>query len=214
MKVSASILSADYLHLGGDIDRAVDAGCDYLHIDVMDGHFVPNLAIGLGTVQALKQENRLRKDVHLMIAQPERFIDQFAEAGCDAILFHAESCPHHFRLIRQIKQAGKRAGIALTPETPVDAIRHVLGDVDIVLQVSVCVGFGGQGILEPVFEKLEELRKIKEANALSYEIQIDGGINENTYRKAAACGAEALVAGSLIFFSPDMNKTVSMLKRN
>jgi ribulose-phosphate 3-epimerase len=212
MKVSASILSADYLNLGRDIMRAADAGCDYLHIDVMDGHFVPNLAVGVGMAESLKSITVLRKDAHLMISEPERFIDCFAEAGCDAIIFHAESSPHHFRLIQQIKKTGKLAGIALTPETPVEAIRHSLGDVDIVLQVSVCVGFGGQSILEPVYEKLRTLKEYKEKYGYYYEIQVDGGINESTHRKVAQSGAEAFVAGSLIFHSEDMKQTVNMLK--
>jgi ribulose-phosphate 3-epimerase len=212
MKVSASILSADFLNLGKDIQSAADAGCDYLHLDIMDGHFVPNLAIGVCTVESLKDIHALRKDVHLMISEPERYIDIFAEAGCDSITFHAESCPHHFRLIQQIRKTGKLAGIALTPETPVETIRHVLGAVDIVLQVSVCVGFGGQDILAPVYEKFRELQSYKEKYGYTYEIQVDGGINERTYQKAAQYGAEALVAGSTVFHSKDMKKTVAMLK--
>ena len=212
MKVSVSILSADYLNLGCDITRAAAAGCDYIHIDVMDGHFVPNLAMGVGTVESMKGFSAMRKDVHLMISQPERLVDIFAEAGCDSITFHAESCLHHFRLIQKIKKTGKLTGIALTPETPVEAIRHVLGEVDIVLQVSVCVGFGGQSILEPVYDKLRELKEYKERYGYSYEIQVDGGINESTYQKAVECGAEALVAGSMIFHAEDMEKTIKLLK--
>lgn len=214
MKVSASILSADFLHLKDDIDRAREAGCDCLHLDIMDGHFVPNLAVGLCTVECLKDVGGLRKDVHLMIAEPERFIDAFAQAGGDAITFHAESCPHHFRLIQQIKKAGCLAGIALTPETPVERIRHVLSEVDIVLQVSVNVGFGGQKIIGAVYEKLSALREYKERCGYTYEIQVDGGIREDTYAKALESGAEVLIAGSLLFGSQDMRRTVQLLKSN
>jgi ribulose-phosphate 3-epimerase len=212
MKISASILSADFLRLQDELDRAAWAGCECLHLDIMDGHFVPNLAVGLCTVECMKDFKALRKDVHLMIAEPERFIDAFAEAGGDSITFHAEACPHHFRLIRQIKNAGKLAGIAITPETPVENIRHVLEDVDIVLQVSVCVGFGGQKIIEPVYRKLETLREYKERYGYTYEIQVDGGISEETYARALQSGAEVLVAGSYLFGSWDMNTTVSMIQ--
>lgn len=212
MKISASILSADFLHLGDEIDRAVKAGCDYLHLDIMDGHFVPNLAIGLCTVESLKFKNILRKDVHLMIAEPERFIEKFAQAGADSITFHAESGPHYLRLIEQIKKQGKLAGIALTPETPVESIRYVLGDVDIVLQVSVNVGFGGQKIFPQVYGKLETLKEYKERYGYSYEIQVDGGISGETYKDALRSGAEVLVAGSTLFKAPDMSKVVNTIK--
>jgi ribulose-phosphate 3-epimerase len=212
MRISASLLSADFLHLEEEIDRAEKAGCDYMHIDIMDGHFVPNLAIGLCTVESLKAKNKLRKDVHLMIAEPERFIDKFAEAGADLITFHAESYPHHFRLIDQIKKQGKLAGIALTPETPVESIRHVLGEVDIVLQVSVSVGFGGQKIIEQTYEKLETLREYKGRYGYNYEIQADGGISEETYKDALGSGAEVLVAGSTLFKAPDMKRVVDKIR--
>jgi len=212
MKISASILSADFLNLRNELERAEKAGCELLHIDVMDGHFVPNLAVGLCIVECLKEIKCFRKDVHLMIAEPERFIDAFSEAGGDSIIFHAESCPHHFRLIRQIKDAGKLAGIAITPETPVENIRYVLEEVDIVLQVSVSVGFGGQKIKEVVYEKLNVLREYKERYGYKYEIQVDGGIAEDSFGKVIREGADVLVAGSYLFGSKDMKKTVQSMK--
>lgn len=212
MKVSASILSADFLHLGDELSRAEGAGCDYIHIDVMDGHFVPNIAIGLCTFESMKNINSLRKDVHLMISEPERFIDKFAEAGADSITFHAESCPHHFRLIDQIKKQGKLAGIALTPETPIETIKYVLGEVDIVLQVSVNVGFGGQKVIPQTYEKLETLREYRDKYGYKYEIQVDGGVSEETFKNALRSGADVLVAGSMVFKAPDMRRTVNSIK--
>lgn len=212
MRLSASILSADYLNLGKDIDRAGEAGCELLHLDIMDGHFVPNIAVGLCTVEALKNENRLRKDAHLMISNPEVMIRPTALAGADSITFHAEATPHHLRLIRDIKSMGKLAGIALTPETPVESILCALGEADIVLQVSVCVGFGGQKIIEPVYGKIEQLKAFKLRHGLSYEIQVDGGINAHTYARVLESGADVLVAGSFLFGAPDMKQTVDSMK--
>lgn len=212
MKLSASILSADYLHLGRDIDRAHAAGCELLHLDVMDGHFVPNIAVGVCTVEALKGDARLRKDAHLMVSNPETVMHLFAEAGADSITIHAESTPHPIRLIRDIKKAGKLAGLALTPETPVEAVRYVLAEVDIVLQVAVCVGFGGQEINGQVYEKLEALREFRERCGCRYEIQVDGGINELTFKKALLSGADVLVAGSMLFGAADMKKVADEVK--
>lgn len=212
MKVSASVLSADYLNLGKDIDRAYEAGCEILHLDVMDGHFVPNIAVGVCTVEALKGDTRMRKDAHLMIDNPEAMIPVFVGAGADSITIHAESSPHHIRLLRDIKGAGLLAGIALTPETPVESIRCALPEADIVLQVSVCVGFGGQSIIGHVYEKLNLLRDYKERYGYRYEIQVDGGINGLTGKKAIESGAEVLVAGSFLFGSENMKHTVRSLK--
>lgn len=212
MKLSASILSADYLNLGKDIDRAVEAGCELLHLDVMDGHFVPNIAVGVCTVEALKSETRMRKDAHLMIDNPEAMIRPFIEAGADSITIHAESTPHHIRLLRDIKRAGKLAGIAITPETPVEAIRCALEEADIVLQVSVCVGFGGQSIIEDVYRKLEALREYKLRYGYGYEIQVDGGINGSTFKKVLESGADVLVAGSMLFGAKDMKETVRLIR--
>ena len=212
MKLSASILSADHLRLGEEIERAVQAGCELMHLDVMDGHFVPNLAVGLCTIEALRHETRLRKDAHLMISNPEAMIAPFIRAGVDSITIHAESTPHHIRLLREIKKAGIRAGIALTPETPVEAVLTALPEADIVLQVSVCVGFGGQSIIEHVYEKLNLLRELKARYGYHYEIQVDGGINANTYKVVLANGADVLVAGSFVFGSQNMKKTVELIK--
>jgi ribulose-phosphate 3-epimerase len=212
MKISASILSADHLNLGSDINKAKEAGCELLHLDIMDGHFVPNIAVGLCTVEALKNETGIRKDAHLMVSNPETLLLPFAQAGVDSITFHAESTPHHLRLIREIKRLGKLAGIALTPETPVEAIRCALEEVDIVLQVSVCVGFGGQKIIEQAYSKLNQLKELKYRHGYSYEIQVDGGINGQTYQKAIENGAEVLIAGSFLFGAADMTNTVSSMK--
>lgn len=212
MKISASILSADYLNLGRDIDRACEAGCELLHLDVMDGHFVPNIAVGIGTVKALRGKKRLRKDAHLMISNPETMIGPFIEAGADSITIHAEATPHHVRLIRDIHDADKLAGIALTPETPLEAVRCVLEEVDIVLQVSVCVGFGGQAIISSVYDKLRTLKEWKARYGYRYEIQVDGGIGEYTYKKALESGAEVLVAGSMLFGAEDMKETVQSIR--
>lgn len=212
MKLSASILSADYLNLGRDIDRAYGAGCEILHLDVMDGHFVPNLAVGVGTVEAIKNDTRMRKDAHLMVSNPERMMEAFMQAGADSITIHAESTPHHIRLLREIKKAGKLAGIALTSETPVEAVRCALEEADIVLQVSVCVGFGGQGILTCAYRKLQELKELKTRYGYGYEIQVDGGISVHTFKKALVSGAEVLVAGSMLFDAIDIKKTVQTVR--
>jgi len=212
MKLSASVLSADFLRLGADIDRAYIAGCEFLHLDVMDGHFVPNLAVGLGVVEALKSDSRMRKDTHLMVSNPESLIDLFAAAGSESIIIHAESTPHHIRLLRDIKKTGKLAGIALTPETPVDAVRCALEEADIVLQVAVCVGFGGQKAIRMTFEKLRLLQELKRKYGYTYEIQVDGGINRLTYKSAMDFGAEVLVCGSLLFGAEDMTKTALELR--
>ncbi len=212
MKLSASILSADHLRLGAEIERAVSAGCEYLHLDVMDGHFVPNLAVGVCTVEALRGETRLRKDAHLMVSNPEVLIEPFICAGADSITIHAESTPHPIRLLREIKRAGKLAGLALTPETPVEAVHTALFEADIVLQISVCVGFGGQKFIVPVYEKLRQLREYKARYGLNFEIQVDGGINAETAGIAAECGAEVLVAGSALFCAADMRAAANALR--
>lgn len=212
MKLSASILSADFLRLGADIDRAFASGCEFLHLDVMDGHFVPNLAVGLNIIQAIKDDNRLRKDAHLMISNPECMIDYFAQAGVDSITIHAEATPHPIRLLREIKKHKILAGLALTPETPIENVRIAIEEADIVLQVSVCVGFGGQKAIKSAFKKLQQLYKLRAELGLSFEIQVDGGINQQTYKSAVAAGADVLVCGSFLFDAPDMLATVESMR--
>lgn len=206
MKFSASILSADFMNLEKDIKKAEEAGCYSLHLDVMDGHFVRNIAIGLCTIERIK--TTLRKDAHLYVTQPENFIDDFIKAGVDSIIFHAEANPHYYHLINEIKKYNKLAGIALSPETPIGRIEQILDDIDIVLLVSVPVGFGGQSFIPNIKTKLQKLKTLKVENNYNYEIQVDGGINASIAKEVNQCGAEVLVAGSMIFESKDLNKTL------
>lgn len=211
-KVSASILSADWLHLGDELYRAEKAGCDCVHIDVTDGHFVSNLTMGMDITRAVCKASNLRADVHLMISEPGRFIDAFVEAGADSITFHAEATMHPFELIRQIKKHGKLAGVALDPATPVEVIEHYLGELDLVLLVAVCVGFGGQKYIDAVDEKIRRLVRMRREKNLAFEIQVDGGINAENGAAKIALGVDNLVGGSMIFLADDLAETVRRLK--
>ena len=211
-EVSASILSANWLVLGEELRRAEEAGCDCVHIDVTDGHFVGNLTMGMDITRAVCGATCLRKDVHLMIAEPGRFIQAFAEAGADSITFHAEATAHPIELIREIKKHGKLAGVALDPATPVETLEHYLDQVDLVLLVAVCVGFGGQKYIDAVDEKIIRLVKMRKDKNLQFEIQVDGGINTTNGAQKRALGVDNLVGGSMIFLSEDIAKTVRLLK--
>lgn len=211
-KVSASILSADWLHLEDELIRAEKAGCDCVHIDVTDGHFVSNLTMGMDITRAVCKASNLRADVHLMISEPGRFIDAFVEAGADSITFHAEATMHPFELIRQIKKHGKLAGVALDPATPVEVIEHYLGELDLVLLVAVCVGFGGQKYIDAVDEKIRRLVRMRREKNLAFEIQVDGGINAENGAAKIALGVDNLVGGSMIFLADDLAETVRRLK--
>ena len=211
-KVSASILSADWLRLGDELKRAEDAGCDCVHIDVTDGHFVSNLTMGIDIARAVAGFTKLRVDVHLMISEPGRFIAPFADAGADSITFHAEATAHAFELIREIKKRGKLAGVALDPATPVETIEPYLDQLDIVLLVSVCVGFGGQPFIPAVDGKLRRLAAMRCDRGLAFEIQVDGGINAENGREKRRLGADNLVGGSMIFLADDLPETVRKLK--
>ena len=199
VRIAPSILSADFAKLGEEVRAVSEAGADYIHIDVMDGHFVPNLTIGPAVVKALRPHTSLPFDVHLMIAPADPFIAQFAEAGADIITVHPESGPHLHRTVQLIKSLGKRAGVALNPATPVDAVDYVLAELDLVLVMSVNPGFGGQSFIATQLDKLSILRARIDRLARPIDLEVDGGINFETSRAAVKAGADVLVAGTATF---------------
>jgi len=199
VRIAPSILSADFADLGAEVRAMTDAGADYLHIDVMDGHFVPNITIGPAIVAALRPHSKLPFDVHLMIAPVDPYVAAFAEAGADIITLHPEAGPHLHRSLQLVKSHGKRAGVALNPATPVAAIEHVLDAVDLVLVMSVNPGYGGQTFIPSALDKIAALRKRIDARGRAVDLEVDGGINDETAPAAIAAGADVLVAGSATF---------------
>jgi ribulose-phosphate 3-epimerase len=199
VRIAPSILSADFARLGEEVRAITAAGADYIHIDVMDGHFVPNLTIGPAVVKALRPHSPLPFDVHLMISPVDPFIAAFAEAGADIITVHPEAGPHLHRTLQLIKSLGKKAGVSLNPATPVAAVEPVLGDVDLVLVMSVNPGFGGQSFIASQLDKLRALRPRIDATGRSIDLEVDGGINAETAPAAIAAGADVLVAGTAGF---------------
>lgn len=212
LKLSASILSADFLKLGEEISRMEQGGCDILHIDITDGHFVPNLTMGLCVAEAACQSTCMRKDVHLMIARPQDFIKKFSDIGGDLIMFHAEATAHPFEMIKYIRECGKLVGVALDPGTRIETIEHYLHAVDAVLVVAVCVGFGGQGYISEMDAKIQELVRLRREKGLAFEIQVDGGLTLGNAREKHEIGVDTLVAGSMFFTSPDVAALVRQIK--
>lgn len=209
--VSASILSADFCNLGRDIKKAEDAGCKYIHFDVMDGIFVPNISFGLPLLKSVSKAAKGVVDVHLMITEPLRFIKNFAENGADIITFHAEAGSDIGETVSAIHSCGKKAGIAIKPKTPVSAALPYLDAADMILIMTVEPGFGGQGFLHEVVEKISELKKIIGQRGLTLPIEVDGGVNGETVRLVKEAGAEIFVAGSYIFGADDMGEAVRTL---
>ncbi|MCB0169187.1 MAG: ribulose-phosphate 3-epimerase [Anaerolineae bacterium] len=199
IKIAPSILSADFARLGDQVKAAEAAGVDYIHVDVMDGHFVPNITIGPLVVKALRPITRLPLDVHLMIEQPERYLADFAAAGADILTVHVETCPHLHRTIQQIKELGVRAGVTLNPATPLNTLEEILPDVDLVLIMSVNPGFGGQSYIPASSAKIARLRAMLDAIDSPADLEVDGGVNVETITEVVAAGATVLVAGSAIF---------------
>lgn len=204
--IAPSILSADFSRLGDEVRAIERAGADWVHVDVMDGRFVPNMTIGPLVVKALRPVTKLPLDTHLMIVEPERYVEAFAEAGADIITVHAEACTHLHRVLQQIRALGKRAGVSLHPHTPEDVLRYVLDLTDLVLVMSVNPGFGGQDFIPAVLPKLRALRAMIDASGRPIHLQVDGGIKPGTARQVIEAGADVLVAGSAVFGTPQAPK--------
>ncbi|HCY19582.1 MAG TPA: ribulose-phosphate 3-epimerase [Deltaproteobacteria bacterium] len=212
-KIAPSILSADFTRLAKEIKAVEDAKADYIHIDVMDGHFVPNITVGPFIVEAVRKATRLPLDVHLMIENPDKFIPDFAKAGSDIITVHAEVCNHLHRIIQFIKEQGIRAGVSLNPTTPVHILDHVLGDVDLVLVMTVNPGFSGQSFIKACLPKIERVRRMLDEGNHKAELEVDGGIKISNIAAAAKAGADVFVSGSGIFGTENYKKTIAAMKQ-
>lgn len=213
IKVAPSILSADFSSLEEEVKRVEQGGADLLHIDVMDGHFVPNITLGPPVITCLRERTNLPFDVHLMIEEPEKYADDFIRAGADIITVHVESTVHLHRLVTYIKSQGVKPGVALNPSTPLDTIKYILDDIDLVLIMSVNPGFGGQKFIPRMLDKISELKSIVSQNKSEILIEVDGGINEDNASKIINAGADILVAGSAIYKSQNPENVIRKLKK-
>ena len=211
--VSPSLLSADFLHLSKDIEMVNQSEADWFHLDIMDGVFVPNISYGLPVVAQIKKAAQKPLDVHLMIVQPERYVEAFQKAGADILTVHYEACTHLHRTIQQIKAQGMKAGVSLNPHTPVMLLEDVIRDIDVVLLMSVNPGFGGQSFIEGTINKVIKLKKLIRETGAKTLIEIDGGVNFETGQRLVDAGADALVAGSFVFNSPDPMANIKGLKK-
>lgn len=210
--IAPSILSADFSRLGEEINSVVQAGADVIHVDVMDGHFVPNITIGPLVVKAAKKATFLPLDVHLMITDPDKYVEDFAKAGADWITVHVETCNHLHRTIHKIKEMGKKAGAVLNPATPLESLDYILDDLDLVMLMSVNPGFGGQSFIPSCIEKIRALKNMIETRGLNTGIEVDGGISPETISAVAEAGANIFVAGSAVFGQDDYTEAISQLK--
>lgn len=208
-KIAPSILSADFSKLGEEIQDVEKGGADYIHVDVMDGRFVPNITIGPLIVEAIKPITKLPLDVHLMIENPDAYIQMFAEAGASIITVHQEACPHLHRTIQLIKDNGVKAGVVVNPATPVEMIKDILHEVDLVLIMTVNPGFGGQSFINHAIQKIEQVATWREVFNLSFEIEVDGGVNVDTAKLCTDAGADVLVAGSAVFKQSNRHQAIN-----
>ena len=214
IQISPSILSADFSQLGNEIKRLEKGGADMIHVDVMDGHFVPNLTMGPPIIKALRKYTKLPFDVHLMISPVHKYIEDYADAGADIITIHPEATDNLKDSINHIKRLNKKVGVSLNPETKIDVVKNILDDLDLVLIMSVHPGFGGQKFMPKVLEKVRELKDIKQKQKLNFDIEIDGGINFDNHKLAIDAGANILVSGTTVFKNNDGNikKNIDLLK--
>lgn len=213
IKIAPSILSADFANLANEIKDVEQAGADWIHVDVMDGHFVPNITIGPLIVEAIRPYTKLPLDVHLMIEQPERYIPAFVKSGADIISVHQEACTHLHRTIYQIKESGLRAGVVLNPATPFEMITDIINDLDLILFMTVNPGFGGQKFIDSMLPKIRKCRDLLDNRGLTHiDIEVDGGVNPQTAAACRQAGANVLVAGSAIFTQQDRRKAIEAIR--
>lgn len=212
IKIAPSILSADFARLGMEIKDVERGGADYIHVDVMDGHFVPNITIGPLIVEAIRPVTKLPLDVHLMIENPDQYVEGFVKAGADIITVHVEACKHLHRTVQNIKSFGVKAGVVLNPATPVEMIQHVVEDIDMVLLMTVNPGFGGQKFIHSVLPKIKEVKQMVDILDKHIEIEVDGGVNEETAKLCIEAGANVLVAGSAIFNKEDREEAIKKIR--
>jgi ribulose-phosphate 3-epimerase len=213
IRIAPSILASDFGRLAAEVQAVERGGADWIHVDVMDGHFVPNLTIGPAVIKAVRRATPLPLDVHLMIEAPERSLADYAAAGADRIGVHVETCPHLHRTLQQIRGLGKKACVVLNPSTPASAVEPVLGDLDQVLVMSVNPGFGGQSFIDAVLPKLAQLRRWIDERELAVELEVDGGISPDTIERAARAGANVFVAGTAVFGEPDYQAAIADLRK-
>lgn len=214
IKLAPSILSADFSRLGEDVKKVERAGCEYLHIDVMDGSFVPNISFGPVVIQSIRSQSNMVFDVHLMIDEPIRYIKDFAKAGADLIVLHQESTKHLHRAIMAVKEEGKKVGVSLNPATSLETIRYVLQDLDMVLIMSVNPGFGGQSFIPSSIQKIRDLKAMIDEQGLDVDIQVDGGVTSKNIHEVVKAGANIIVAGSAIFGNGRIDENVKELRKN
>jgi len=212
--IAPSLLSADFAELKDQVQLAEQGGADWIHLDIMDGHFVPNLTFGPLVIESIRKHTRLPFDTHLMMTNPDQFIDDFRSAGADIITVHFETCPHLHRTIQHIRETGAKAGVSINPSTPVLALTDIISDLDLVLVMSVNPGFGGQSFIENSLTKLREVRRLVRSSGHPIHVEVDGGIDADTAGRVVEAGADVLVSGYFVFGSPDIPASVRILRQS